>query len=67
LLLIVNTYRAMKIARNIIMFLYLPLNAFAHTDVTPLEVKDLIDNNNKKTEKTAGNALLAGHKEKMQQ
>ena len=47
MLLIVNTYRAMKIARNIIMFLYLPLNAFAHTDITQLEVKDLIDNNNK--------------------
>ena len=47
----VDTCRAMEKARNIILLytflqmLCFPLNAFAHTDVTPLEAKDLIDNN----------------------
>jgi len=46
-----NIHRIMKKARYIIILyvflqtLYLPSNAFAHTDVTPLEAKDLIDNN----------------------
>jgi hypothetical protein len=41
----------MRKKRNIILFytflqiLYLPHNALAHTDITPLEAKELIDNN----------------------